>query len=34
MTTWTRGTAKEFVEAMGPSPVKVHVAVPGQPIQC
>jgi L-ascorbate metabolism protein UlaG (beta-lactamase superfamily) len=28
-----RGTAKEFVEAMGQSPVKVHVAVPGQAIQ-
>ena len=28
-----RGTAKEFVEAMGQTPVKVHVAVPGQAIQ-
>ena len=27
-----RGTAKEFVDAMGPSPIRVIVAVPGQPI--
>jgi L-ascorbate metabolism protein UlaG (beta-lactamase superfamily) len=28
----TRGTAKEFVDAMGSSPIRVIVAVPGQPI--
>ena len=27
-----RGTAKEFVDAMGSSPIRVIVAVPGQPI--
>jgi L-ascorbate metabolism protein UlaG (beta-lactamase superfamily) len=28
----TRGTTKEFVDAMGSSPIRVIVAVPGQPI--
>ena len=28
----TRGTAKEFVDAMGSSPIRVIVAMPGQPI--
>ena len=27
-----RGTAKEFVDAMASSPIRVIVAVPGQPI--
>lgn len=27
-----KGTAKEFTAAMGDSPIKVHVAVPGQPL--
>jgi hypothetical protein len=28
-----KGTAKEFVDAMGSSPVKVIVAVPGAPLR-
>jgi L-ascorbate metabolism protein UlaG (beta-lactamase superfamily) len=28
-----KGTAKAFVDAMGPGPIKVIVAVPGQPLE-